>query len=177
EAAQRRWTGTADGVSWTVAGNWQGGVVPGTSDDVLLDHAFVAGAYTVQLPGGTASTSVHRLSIVPGGSPAITLVLPATNIANPGLKAGDAVAGTDDIVLGAGAVLVNSSSATSGNGIEANSVANGTVRIENGGHYVHNTTRSTAGVAQLLSAAPGTEFGEFEYDVPGTNTFNISASG
>ena len=175
--ADRRWTGLGDGASWNAAANWEGNVVPGAADDVRLDHAFVTGAYTVQLPGGSATTSVHRLSIVPGNAVAITLVLPATNIGNPGLKAGDNLAGSDDIILGTGAVLVNASSASFGNGIEANSVANGSVRIENGGRYLHSTSRATSGIVQLLSTAAGTELGVFEYDVPGTNNFTISAAG
>ena len=175
--ADRRWTGLGDGTSWSAAANWEGNAVPGVADDIRLDHAFVAGAYTVQLPGGSATTSLHRLSIVPGNAVAITLVLPATNIGNPGLKAGDNLAGTDDIILGTGAVLVNASSASFGNGIEANSVANGSVRIENGGRYLHSTQRATSGIVQLLSTAPGTELGVFEFDVPSTNNYTISAAG
>ena len=56
-------------------------------------------------------------------------------------------------------------------------MANGTVRIDNGGRYVHNTLRAASGLAPLLSTAAGTELGVFEYDVPGTSSFSISASG
>ena len=176
-AATRRWTGLGDGVTWNSAATWEGSAIPLPADDVLLDHAFVPGAYTVQLPGGSASTNVHRLSIVPASAAQITLVLPATNIGNPGLKAGDGAPGTDDIILGSGALLINSSSASFGNGIEANSVSNGRVRIENGGRYLHNTSRATSGIVQLLSTDAGTELGVFEYDVPGTNNASISAAG
>jgi len=178
--APKTWLGASgggDGSSWAVAGNWSGGSVPGSGDNVVLDNGTVAGSYTVNLPGGATTVSINRLTITPAATRTITLVLPSGNTANPGLRVGDATAGTDDIILDSGAVLRNSSGASAGNGVEANSTANGTVRINNGSRFVHNTLRGTAGVAPLLSVVSGTETGEFEYDVPGTASFSLNAAG
>jgi hypothetical protein len=178
-AVTKAWVGSGgggDGVSWSDANNWSPAGAPAAADDVVLDNSSVGGSYTVNLPGAAVTTTIVRLTMTPS-SGAITLVLPAANTGQPGFRVGDAVAGTDDIILNSGAVLRNQTGATAGNGIEANSTANGTVRINNGGRYVHNTVRSTGGVVPLMSAAAGTEKGTFEYDIPGTGTQSIGASG
>ena len=176
-AADKRWSGLGDGSSFSDPANWNGGVAPTAADDVTLDNTLRSGTYNVNLPAGAVTVTIHRLTIAPSGANVITLTLPSTNTANPGLRAGDGLAGTDDIVLASGAVLRNASGASFGNGIEANSVVEGTVRINNGARYVHATMRAASGIAPLLSTAAGTELGEFEYDVPGTAVFNLSASG
>ena len=130
--AQKTWVGLGDGTSWSDGANWSGGSSPSPGDLVVLDNTTVAGSYTVNLPGGSTMVSISRLTINPGVARTITLVLPSSNTGNPGLRAGDGVAGTDDIVLKAGAVLRNSSGASVGNGVEASSLSNGTARIENG---------------------------------------------
>src|SRR5205085_569886 len=71
----------------------------------------------------------------------------------------------------------NSSGASAGNGVEANSLVNGVVKIGNGGRWVHNTLRNVNGVVPLLSTVAGTENGEFEYDLPGTTSQAISTAG
>ena len=131
----------------------------------------------MNLPAGAVTVTIHRLTIAPSGANVITLTLPKHEHGEPGLRAGDGLAGTDDIVPASGAVLRNASGASFGNGIEANSVVEGTVRINNGARYVHANMRAASGIAPLLSTAAGTELGEFEYDVPGTAVFNLSASG
>jgi hypothetical protein len=176
-AADKRWSGLGDGVSWSDPANWNAGGAPTAADDVTLDNTLRSGTYSVSLPAGAVTVAIHKLAIAPSGANVITLTLPSTNTANPGLRAGDGLPSTDDIVLASGAVLRNASGAGFGNGIEANSVAEGTVRINNGARYVHATMRSASGVAPLLSTVAGTELGEFEYDVPGTAVFNLSASG
>ena len=174
---QKTWTGGDDGTSWSQSSNWSGGTAPINSDNVLLDNSIVAGSYTVNLPTGATTVSINRLTITPDAGNTITLILPSGNTASMGFNVGDATAGTDDIILNNGAVLKNSSGAGSGNGLQANSTSNGTVRINNGGKYIHNTSRSTAGVVPLLSTVSGTETGIFEYDSPGTGSVAISASG
>ncbi len=176
-AATITWDGGAGTSNWNDANNWNGNVVPSATDEVILDNSSVSGSYTVNLPSGAITVAIARLTITPGAGNTISLVLPSTNTANPGFNVGDATASTDDIVLDSGAVLINSSGASNGNGIQANSTTNGTVRINNGARYVHNTGRSTAGVVPLLSTATGTETGVFEYDSPGTGSTSIGASG
>jgi FlgD Ig-like domain len=173
--AQKIWNGLGDGTSWSDGANWVGGVAPISTDLVLLDNSAKASPYSVLLPSGAITTSIVRLTIAPAAF--IILTLPATNTAIPGLRVGDASAATDDIILKTGAFLINRSGTGSGNGIEANTTVNGTVRIENGASYLHNTARSASGVAPLLSTAAGTEHGLFEYDSPGTGSVAIIASG
>src|SRR5437667_628372 len=175
-AAVRTWTGAGDGFTWGNASNWNDGTVPANSDEVVLDHSSVASAYNVLLPADESMITVRRLTLGPAGGAEIRLTLSSDNTANPGLRVGDGVAGTDDIVIQSGGVLQNSSGALFGNGIEVQSLANGTMRIENGGRYIHGTLRSASGTAPNLSLAAGTERGEFEYDVPGAQISNIAAS-
>jgi len=173
------WNGSIDS-SWSNASNWSncGGVTPTGSDSVLLDNSFKAGSYTVNLPTGAVSTSITKLTITPDSGNTITLILPSGNTATTptGLIVGDNTSNTDDIILNDGAILQNSSGASSGNGIEVNGTSNGTVRINNGGKYVHKTPRASGGIAPRLSTVSGTENGYFEYDVPGTASFQITAS-
>lgn len=157
--SQITWDGDGGDGLWSTAANWSSDVVPGAADNVLLDNSVVAGSYTVNLPTGAVTVSVNSLTITPSGVNNITLVLPSGNTANPGFS----VTGTGDaLVLNNGAILRNSSGAASGSGI---SITN-TFRINNGGHYLHNTPRQNAPIVSQLSTAAGTELGLFEFDVP-----------
>ena len=51
------WTGTTDGKSWAVAGNWSNNEVPTSGDDVTIN---IAGNPTIQIT--TGSQSVHSLT-------------------------------------------------------------------------------------------------------------------
>jgi hypothetical protein len=157
-AATRKWDGGGDGLSWNDPLNWDTDLLPLAADDVLLDNSIIAGNYSVNLPAGTILITVNTLTINPSGT-FILLVLPASNTSNPGMSitgAGDA------IVLNNGAILRNSSGASAGSGISLAS----TFRINNGGHYIHNTPRANAAIVSQLSTANGTEYGEFEFDIP-----------
>ena len=175
------WDGGASTSAWADANNWDANVVPGASDLVILDNSLVPGSYVVVLPSGAVKTTLRRLTISPITGNTITLTLPVANTygasGDAGLVVGDNVAATDDIIINEGGVLINASGGSSGNGVQVNALANGTCRINNGGKYVHATSRSAAGIAPLLSIAPGTETGIYEYDAPGTSNFGIQASG
>jgi hypothetical protein len=166
-AATKTWDGGAGTSNWSDADNWDDDIVPAAVDAVILDNLLMAGSYTVNLQNVSTTVAISRLTISPTSGNAITLVLPSGNTANPGLSVGDATATTDDITLDSGAVLVNSSGASAGTGIAVNSTSNGTLRINNGGRYVHNTVRANSGLVSRLSTAAGTELGIFEFDVPG----------
>ena len=171
---QKTWTGGgADGL-WATATNWSGGTVPIATDQVVLDNSGVAGTYVVTLP--VTAVTIFRLTITPTNPNIITLILPNTNTTVPGLLVGDVTAATDDIIINSGGELRNSTGAASGNGIQVD-LTNGTIRINNGGRYIHNTARSTAGIVPFLSTVVGTETGIYEYDSPGTGSVPISASG
>ena len=70
---------------WNTAANWVGDLTPGPGDDVILNNSFVAGNYTVTLPAGPITVSINSITIRPAGINFITLRLPLTNTANPGL--------------------------------------------------------------------------------------------
>ncbi len=53
----------------------------------------------------------------------------------------------------------------------------GNLRIENDGHYIHQTPRGNAALIDRLSTSPGTETGIFEFDVPGTAGYTVSLTG
>lgn len=167
--AQVTWDGGGDGISWNDQDNWTGDNLPGATDNVLLDNSSVTTSYTVGLPAGAVTVTLLSLTITPSGGNTITLNLPTTSTAAPGLSitgAGDA------LVLNSNAVFRNSSGATSGSTVD---IAN-TFRINNGGHYIHNTPRGNASIVAQLSTAAGTESGEFEFDVPAAS-YTPSLSG
>lgn len=175
------WDGGATTSNWNDAANWSGDALPTTGTIVQIDNTHVPGSYSISLPTGNIRTAVYRLIIQPTAGNTITVTLPAENTYgatnDAGLVVGDKTAATDDIILSNGAVLVNASGASDasgGNGIQVNSLSNGTIRIENGAKYIHKTGRSAMGTVPRLSTASGTETGVFEFDVPGTGSFTLS---
>lgn len=167
--SQITWDGGGDAVSWSDATNWVGDVAPTSTDNVLLDNSVVPGSYTVNLPAGAIAVTVNTLTITPTGVNNITLLLPSSNTAIPAL---DILAAGDALVLNSGAILKNSSGAVSGVAISIADV----FRINNGGHYIHNTGTGNFSIVNRLSTVAGTELGEFEYDVPNSG-YGISVAG
>jgi hypothetical protein len=175
--AQITWKGTAGDGLWSSATNWSTNTVPTSTDQVILDNVSgVPGSYTVTLPTGAVTTSIKQLTITPAGVNTITLILPVGNTSNPGLQVSSLVSGIEDIIINNGGILMNSSGASLGPGIQV-TLTGGIFRINNGGKYIHNTLRTTGGTAPFLSTAVGTELGIYEYDVPGTAPFAVTASG
>ncbi|MDD2962754.1 MAG: T9SS type A sorting domain-containing protein [Bacteroidales bacterium] len=175
------WDGGATTSNWSDAANWSGDALPTTGTIVQIDNTHVPGSYSISLPTGNIRTAVYRLIIQPTAGNTITVTLPAENTYgatnDAGLVVGDKTSSTDDIVLRSGAVLVNASGASAGNGIQVNSLSNGTIRIENGAKYIHKSDRATGGIVPCLSTSGGTETGVFEYDVPGNSPFFVSSAG
>src|SRR5690349_15825326 len=86
KAAVITWDGEgADGL-WNNAVNWSGNVLPSPVEDVILDNSVVMTNYTVSLPGGNSNITIRSLVINPQGIFSITLLLPATNTADPGIS-------------------------------------------------------------------------------------------
>lgn len=158
-AAIITWDGEGGDGLWTTNTNWVGDILPGATDDVILDNSVVTGSYIVSLPPGIVSFIVNSLIITPAGSNNITFIIPGTNTGSPVFSVSGA---GDALVLDKGAVLKNSSGATSGSTLV---VAN-KFKINNGARYIHNTARGNASIVSQLSTAAGTEEGEFEFDVP-----------
>lgn len=174
KAATITWDGSGLDGLWETAANWVGDVVPGPTDDVVLDNSSLGGTYTVTLPSGDVAVTVLSLTITPSGANNITLTLPNTNTSLNGFTA----TGTGDaVVLNNGAIFRNSSGATT-TSTPVSVTSTNNFRINNGGRYIHNTVRShTDYLVSRLSTAVGTENGIFEFDVPTTASYTISASG
>jgi hypothetical protein len=161
-----RWTGGAGTSSWFDAPNWSTGTVPGTADDVLLDHSFQAAGYTVSFDQSTA-VSIRSLVVNPGAGDSIFVVVPATNTVATALT----LSNTSPAALAIynKGVVTNASGAAAGSfGIEIAGTG-ATFFIYNGGSYRHATGIRHSAVADNLSGAAGTEQGIFD--------FRLSASG
>ena len=158
--SQHRWDGEGNDSLWTNPVNWVTNTLPGVEEEVLLDNSVVEGNYVVKLPGGAVTVLIRRLTIVPGEDDSITLLLPRENIAVPGLQINSTGYG---LTLHDRAVFINASGAASGLPV----LIDDSIRINNGGRYIHRTGRSHAANISVLSTAPGTESGIFEFDIPG----------
>lgn len=58
----KTWSGGGDGVRWFDPANWSPAGVPNCSNDVVLNHSTVAGAYTAQI-GGLVTAACRTLTI------------------------------------------------------------------------------------------------------------------
>lgn len=167
---QVRWDGEGLDGQWNNPVNWQPDGIPPPGASVLLDNSLLAGNYTVTLTPGNTPIELASLRIAPAGSSAVVLIIPRENTAAPGLRITGA---GESLVLERGAVLRNASGAPSGESLQVL----GYFRIENDGHYIHQTQRGNAALIDRLSATPGTETGIFEFDVPGTAGYTVSLTG
>jgi hypothetical protein len=163
----RTWTGNGGDERWSNPLNWNGGSLPAISDEVILDNTAVPGTYRVILPD--QAVTILALTISPSPGNQIELLLPSSNVQPDALVVTGPGYG---ILLNEGAVFRNSSGIASGESLH---VAD-SIRISNGARYIHNTRASHAGsILSVLSTAPGTENGIFEFDVPRAS-YTISAS-
>jgi hypothetical protein len=166
--AQKLWDGEAGDGEWNNPLNWSDNIIPATGDDVVLDNSVLAGNYNVNFPAGTISIQVQSLLIDPASGNRIELQLPATNTANPGFIVNGLL---HSMIIKQGGVFINASGASSGNPF----VLEDSLKIENGGRYIHRTVRAHSTIVNVLSRAPGTEEGIFEFDIPDAST-TISVS-
>lgn len=165
---QIKWDGGAGDGQWSSPLNWAGDLLPTAGDDVVLDNSFLVGSYRVTLPPGNVTTSVRSLQILPTVPDSIYLELPKTNTISPGLT----ITGSSyPLVIGDRGVLLNGSGSSSGTAL----VITDSVKILNGGTYIHRTPRAHATFVSLLSRSPGTEKGVFWFDVPDvSSTISLS---
>jgi len=157
-AGIKTWTGAGGDGLWATPSNWSGNIVPSADDDVLLDNSVIGINYNVTMPN--AAVIVKTLSISPDPAKIIQLILPASNTIEPGFTA---IGPGYGLLINNGGIFQNSSGLTSG---ESLNIAD-SIRINNGGKYIHRTRASHANnIVRLLSTVPGTEEGIFEFDVP-----------
>jgi hypothetical protein len=168
--AQVRWDGGGGDGQWMNAANWTGDNFPTSTDDVLLDNSFITGNYVIALPAAMQVVAVRSIRIRPSAGDTIGLILPASNMAMPALIISGPGYG---LMIDDGGIFRNASGISSGQSIQVGD----SLRVNNGGRYIHQTKGSHAtSIAQILSRAPGTEKGVVEFDVPGTTGYTISAS-
>jgi hypothetical protein len=166
-ADTKSWTGFGGDINWSNPLNWSGNSLPLSTDDVLLDNSALPVSYQVTLP----NTAVILKSILISPSPGrnIELILPVANAIINGLTVTGPGYG---IELKAGAIFRNESGLSAG---ESLSIAD-SMMIHDGGRYVHQTRASHANnILRILSTAPGTEQGIFDFDVPRAS-YTISVS-
>lgn len=166
-AESKTWTGFGGDADWSNPLNWSGGSLPLQTDDVLLDNEALPVSYQVFLPD--LVVILKTLHIFPSPGRNIELILPSDNINVDALTATGPGYG---IELEAGAVFRNASGLSSG---ESLLIAD-SIMIHDGGRYIHQTRAAHAnGILKILSTAPGTEQGIFDFDVP-KSSYTISVS-
>jgi hypothetical protein len=161
------WSGASGDGRWASAANWSGNTVPGPGDDVLLDQSVVPGNYSVTLPDFAVTVKTVHIAPEPGFE--IRMIIPVSNRVSPAFTALGPGYG---ILLEAGGILENGCGIMSG---ESLMIAD-SIRINNGGEYIHRTQGSHAtSIVSRLSTMPGTEQGIFEFDVP-KSSYTLSVS-
>jgi hypothetical protein len=129
-----RWDGGSGDGLWTSGGNWDGDVVPGSLDQVILDNTNVSGSYTVTLNSASLQT-IESLTIDSGTdlTDQITLQLTNTNAQIRLLSSTNSltVSGNDVITLSGTSSLIDN----------------------NGGGTLSFNASSTFNIASTLSAA------------------------
>jgi hypothetical protein len=163
----KSWTGFGGDTNWSNPSNWSAMSLPSSTDDVLLDNSNVPLSFTVKLPDD--AVIVRTLVINPSTGRNIELILPSSNInANAFTVTGPGYG----IELHNGAIFRNASGISSGESLQ---IADSII-IYDGGRYIHQTRGSHANnILKFLSAAPGTEQGIFDFDVPRAS-YTISVS-
>ncbi|MEO6314554.1 MAG: hypothetical protein ABIU63_09995 [Chitinophagaceae bacterium] len=167
--AQVRWDGEGGDGEWTTGANWVGNIVPLPSDDVLLDNSLFASGYTVALPPLTSVVTVRSIIILPAAGKLIQCTLPATNTATPALVTTGPGYG---ITIYNGGIFMNASGSSSSVALSISD----SLRINDGGQYIHHTRSGHAAIVSVLSKRPGTEKGIFVFDVPGGG-YTIASTG
>lgn len=163
-----RWDGEAGDSLWNNPLNWEGNTLPGSGNDVWLDHSLLNTSYVVKLPEGTNGITIRSLVIASSETDTILVMVPPLNKAVPAL----ATTTAPGIQLGRGGVLVNASGAASGNAITVSD----SLRLLEGGRFVQRSETAHATLIGRLAQSPGTERGVVEFDVPGGASYTVSVS-
>ncbi len=168
-SGQVKWDGEGGDGMWNNPQNWVGNRLPDIADRVVLDNSFISGSYEILIGPGALTVTISSVLIEPGTGSSIALVIPAENTAAPALIC---TAEGYSLDIGPGGTFRNASGASAGAPLEVKD----SIRINNGGSFIHNTPRSHANNVRALSRAPGTEDGEFEFRIPVASS-TVSVSG
>jgi hypothetical protein len=170
-----RWTGSAGNGLWADPLNWENAILPGASDDVLLDNSVLASGYTVRLPD--FAVTIRSLHVAPSGLQLIEIDLPLSNTVSSASgslldRAFTTTGNGYTILLERGAVFLNASGSSSGYSLRIND----SLLVKNGAKYIHRTRTGHAELVQVLSKSPGSETGIFRFENPDAAS-TISLSG
>lgn len=160
---QRTWDGEGGDGQWNNPINWKGDSLPVPGQEVILDNSVVHTSYEVVLPADSQQVDIARLSILPQPGIPVRVRIPKDSKFSPALIL---TASGYSLLIGKNGVFENASGASSGITIDVGD----SVRIENGGHYIHRTPRSHAALVSVLSRGERTEKGIFEFDIPSAST-------
>jgi len=173
--AQKKWTGNGNTTYWNNPLNWEGETVPDSMDHVLLDNSFLTASYEVILPD--TGVVVQSLEISPTGSSFIRILLPVTNTVTSSsgspLPRGFSTMGMGyTLLLRKNAAFINASGSSSGYALRISD----SIRIENGGRYIHQSRTGHADLVNQLSRTEGTETGVFRMEnTDAASTLSISS--
>src|SRR5258708_3139343 len=135
--AQLKWDGGGNDGQWLNAANWVGDKLPSSTDDVVLDNSIQHTAYSVTLPAGNTAIILKSITITPDAGLTLELKIPSLNTAVPALS----ITGQGNgLIINNGGIFRNASGASSG----APLLVSDSIRINNGGLFIHNTQRSHA---------------------------------
>lgn len=168
--AQKTWDGGGGDSLWNNPLNWQPDGIPAATDTVILNNQWVPYGYNVYFPQGMVSSYAFSLTIEPKKDHQISIVLPSTNSGVPGLTL---YSMDTALILNERSTFINASGATAGNAVQLT----GKMCIKNGGRYIHQTLRGNALLISNLVASLETSKGIFEFNVPGSSAYTLSASG
>lgn len=165
--AQIKWNGSAGDELWSNSYNWVGNVVPGPGDDVVLDNEFVTDIYYQVVLPVSSSVSIKSIEISPNPGSTIVLLLPSTNeiLNNAFVTTGSG----NTVVINSGGSFQNKASVTSGTNLDIS----GSMKLNDGGSYIHSTQSEVYPWITNLSTEPGTSQGIFIFDVP-ASTYSVS---
>lgn len=166
-SAQLKWDGGGGDNQWSNRFNWNTDILPVSDTEVLLDHTYIKEQYEVVLPSGNIPVTIKNIRI-DAGEDSIILILPSSNVAVPALM----LSGRGySLYIGDKGIFINASGAASGQPVQVSD----SIRIDNGGKIIHRTSRSHAANVTVLSIAPGTERGIFQFDIPNASaTISLS---
>lgn len=135
------WQSTAS-TAWETAGNWfdEGTLATSTTAPTSADAVTINNSRGATAQPSITVTAQACKSLVVGSGFTMTI---SGGAAAPILTVGDGLTGNNDITIQSGGEIINAPTATAGgNYFGVVSTANDKFRIDSGGRFVHNTTRS-----------------------------------
>lgn len=153
------WTGNAGTNLFADAGNWAPEGIPLPHHEVILNNNYVSQSYEILFDAGGAALEVNGLHVMPSPDRKITIELidPLTLLDED-----------EPLVIGNGAVLINSSGL---------SLPNGSITLATHGTYVHNNGSGHVDILNKILTIDGCIPGKVIFDVPVNANYITSLAG